>query len=333
LRTAPRRPRIVLTLLIPLLGLGLCLLSGCGSTAVAGSGATSSSSGQTPGTGTLDDVTVTGAPGAKPAVDFAVPFSVASTARKILTQGDGPEVTQGERVTVEYLGINGTDGSEFDTSFGKQAASFILQSDAVIKGFATGLTGVTVGSRVLLAIPPDDGYGLQGAPAAKIGPTDTLVFVIDVLDAKKPLARAEGTAVAPKAGLPSVTLDGDGKPTLTLPAGDPPKALVVQPLITGAGAKVAAGQKVTLHYVGVIWPGGKKFDSSWDRGTPAIFPIGSGKVIVGMDEGLVGQTIGSQILLVIPPDKGYGAAGNPAAGIKGTDTLVFVVDILDASVG
>ena len=58
--------------------------------------------------------------------------------------------------------------------------------------------------------------------------------------------------------------------------------------------------------------------------------IGKGSVIAGWDEGLVGQTVGSQVLLVVPPDKGYGAAGNTDAGIKGTDTLVFVVDILDA---
>ncbi len=62
----------------------------------------------------------------------------------------------------------------------------------------------------------------------------------------------------------------------------------------------------------------------------ADFVIGNGQVIAGWDEGLVGQTVGSQVLLVVPPDKGYGTAGNTDAGIKGTDTLVFVVDILDA---
>ena len=81
----------------------------------------------------------------------------------------------------------------------------------------------------------------------------------------------------------------------------------------------------------MIWDSGKTFDSSWARGTPAEFVIGTGNVIAGWDEGLVGQTVGSQVLLVIPPDKGYGSAGQADVGIKGTDTLVFVVDILDAS--
>jgi peptidylprolyl isomerase len=104
----------------------------------------------------------------------------------------------------------------------------------------------------------------------------------------------------------------------------------VQPLIKGAGPVVQAGQTITVHYTGAIWATGKTFDSSWDSGTPAEFSIGTGEVISGWDEGLVGQTVGSQVLLVVPPDKGYGATGSSDGTISGTDTLVFVVDILDA---
>ena len=106
--------------------------------------------------------------------------------------------------------------------------------------------------------------------------------------------------------------------------------LVSQALIKGTGPVVAAGQTITVHYTGVIWGSGKQFDSSWDRGSPVNFVIGKSQVIPGWDEGLVGQTVGSQVLLVVPPDKGYGTAGQSSAGISGTDTLVFVVDILDA---
>ncbi len=86
-----------------------------------------------------------------------------------------------------------------------------------------------------------------------------------------------------------------------------------------------------MQYTGAIWKNGKVFDSSWKGNGSVQFPIGAGQVIAGWDEGLVGQTVGSQVLLVIPPDKGYGAAGQPSAGIKGTTTLVFVVDILAAT--
>ena len=71
------------------------------------------------------------------------------------------------------------------------------------------------------------------------------------------------------------------------------------------------------------------FDNSYDRGQPLSFPIGVGMVISGWDQGLVGQRVGSRVLLSIPPEFGYGSRGVPQAGIGGEDTLVFVVDIID----
>ena len=126
-------------------------------------------------------------------------------------------------------------------------------------------------------------------------------------------------------------MPSDEKPTIDIPAGDPPADLVVDDIEQGSGTEATSGMNVIVHYVGVAWSDGKQFDSSWDRKSPATFYIGVGRVIAGWDEGIVGQSVGSQLLLVIPPDKGYGAGGNASAGIKGTDTLVFVIDILDAS--
>jgi peptidylprolyl isomerase len=281
--------------------------------------------------GDLNDIKVAGS--GKPTVDVPVPFSVAKTTKRILKDGTGKAVATGQRLTIDYVGVNGKDGKTFDTSFGKpNPVTFTLGDKNLIKGMVTGLAGVKVGSRVLLAIPSVDGYGTAGAPDAGIGPTDTLLFVVDVKSATTPLTRAAGTAVAPKAGLPTVALDSaTGKPTITVPKSAAPTSLVVQPLITGKGAKVVKGQTITVHYTGVIWASGKEFDSSWTTGAAASFAIGTGNVIPGWDKGLVGQTIGSQVLLAIPPVDGYGAAGEPNAGISGTDTLVFVVDILAAS--
>ena len=84
---------------------------------------------------------------------------------------------------------------------------------------------------------------------------------------------------------------------------------MVQPLIKGDGATVAAGQTVVVNYVGIVWASGTVFDSSWTRGATFTVPIGAGQVIPGWDEGLVGQTVGSRVLLAIPPDKGYGSPG------------------------
>jgi peptidylprolyl isomerase len=226
--------------------------------------------------------------------------------------------------------VDGRTGKEIQTSYGNTPASLVLDSTKTAKQLVTGLTGEKVGSRVLVAIAPKDGLAKK-LNSKKVKDSDTLLFVIDVKSVRTPLAKATGDPVAPVDGLPTVALAGNGKPTITIPAGVPaPTTLVVQPLIKGTGPVVQAGQTISVHYTGVVYDGGKQFDSSWDRGQPADFVIGKGSVIAGWDEGLVGQTVGSQVLLLVPPDKGYGTAGQSSAGIKGTDTLVFVVDILDA---
>ena len=82
---------------------------------------------------------------------------------------------------------------------------------------------------------------------------------------------------------------------------------------------------------GAVLSTGKVFDSS--AKTPQKYfetVIGKQQVIKGWDSTIVGSTVGSRLLLLVPPADGYGAAGQPQAGIKGTDTLVFVVDILAA---
>lgn len=117
------------------------------------------------------------------------------------------------------------------------------------------------------------------------------------------------------------------KPELTFPASAAPAELEVVVLSAGDGDVVEVGDDLEVHYLGQTW-GGHVFDNSYDRGASINFPIGIGAVIGGWDQGLVGQQIGSRVLLSIPPAQGYGVRGMPAAAIKGTDTLVFVVDIV-----
>ena len=267
---------------------------------------------------------------AKPTVEFDKPYVAKKTVDSVVTEGTGDPLTTGETITFDYVLVNGRTGKEIQTSYGVSPASLVLDSKKTAKQLVAGLTGEKIGSRVLVAIAPKDGLAKR-LNTKTVKKNDTLLFVIDVKGVRTPLAKATGEAVAPVDGLPTVALADNGKPTITIPSGVPaPTTLVVQPLITGTGPVVQAGQTISVHYTGVIYDGGKQFDSSWDRGTPADFVIGKGSVIAGWDEGLVGQTVGSQVLLVVPPDKGYGTAGQSQAGIKGTDTLVFVVDILDA---
>lgn len=103
---------------------------------------------------------------------------------------------------------------------------------------------------------------------------------------------------------------------------------MVEVLEPGSGPAIVEGQSITVHYAGWLWEGAK-FDASWDRGEPISFPIARGSLIEGWVAGLVGQPVGSKVLLVIPPEMGYG--NRPVGPIPPGSTLVFAIDVLDAS--
>ena len=120
----------------------------------------------------------------------------------------------------------------------------------------------------------------------------------------------------------------DTKPSVSIPEGDPPADLVVEDIEVGDGPEAVSGSVVTVHYVGHAWSDGKQFDASWDRNDTFAFRLGAGQVISGWDEGVAGMKVGGRRRITIPPHKGYGDRG--AGGvIKGGETLVFVVDLLN----
>jgi peptidylprolyl isomerase len=100
--------------------------------------------------------------------------------------------------------------------------------------------------------------------------------------------------------------------------------------VVGTGAAPATGQTCVMHYTGWLYQDGKKgakFDSSLDRGQPFEFPIGTGRVIKGWDEGVATMKIGGKRTLIIPPALGYGARGAGAV-IPPNATLIFDVELL-----
>jgi peptidylprolyl isomerase len=109
----------------------------------------------------------------------------------------------------------------------------------------------------------------------------------------------------------------------------PPASLVRRVITRGRGAPVTSGETVTVQDTGVVWRTGQVFDSSWRRGFPESFLLGSGQVIAGWQAGLGGLPVGSRVLLVIPPTMGYAQSGDPPY-VKTTDTTVFVIDIVSA---
>lgn len=262
--------------------------------------------------------------------DGAVPFSLEATETKEVDEGDGNTVEAGEEVTVKYLAVNGTTGEELLSTFPTEESVVMdTSSELLLPAFAETLVGQKAGSSYILGMPPADGFGEAGNANLGINPGDTVLFYVEVISSATPLSQAEGEEVEPKDGLPTVEADGTSPATITIPDDlDAPDELVVEQLIKGERAEVEAGQTVSVHYTGVKFSDGELFDSSLTSGTPFSTVIGAGQVIEGWDEGLVGQPVGSRVLMIIPPELAYGAADGDELQ---EETLVFVVDILSAS--
>ncbi|MEE6280611.1 FKBP-type peptidyl-prolyl cis-trans isomerase [Georgenia sunbinii] len=296
----------------------LLLLAACSGDPEPGSEETPSATATEAPTGTtpedtelLEAVTVEGEAGAEPTVSFETPLEISGPAAHVTTPGDGETLEAGDIALVNFVAVDGTSGEVVESTYAAERQDPLVLGGNTMPALVEVLTGQQVGARVLYAVP---------------GEAATSVMSIEVLD--RAPARAEGAAADPVDGLPVVTLAESGEPSIEAADGEVPTELVVEPTIVGDGKVVEEGDTVQVHYSGWLWDG-TPFDSSWERGAPFPVPVGAGQVIEGWENGLEGQTVGSQVLLVIPPELGYGEADQGT--IPPNSTLVFVVDILHAS--
>lgn len=261
----------------------------------------------------LEGVELTGELGLPPTISLKAPVAPEEAITEVYCVGDGAKIAAGQTISLLATTVDAATGEVKYQSSAPE--SYALNESSFSGELFDALEGATVGTRLLLAFTDTSG----DTPVS-------YVQAVELTGARDVLERAAGETVAPAEGLPTVALDDAGAPTITIPEGyETPADLVVQPLIKGDGAVVDASQTLTVNYTGVKLDG-ETFDSSWDRGEPATFPLTG--VIQGWTEGLAGQTVGSQVLLVIPPSLGYG--GNEGHELE-KETLVFVVDILDAA--
>jgi cyclophilin family peptidyl-prolyl cis-trans isomerase len=156
-----------------------------------------------------------------------------------------------------------------------------------------------------------------------------LVLILRDDDGDETAATTTTEASGSVAGQPCVEVSEplpEGAPPVDVPVGPPPDELVIEDIVEGDGEAVTdPDMTVTVNYIGVSCSTGVVFDSSWARGEPVTFPLAG--VIPGWTEGIQGMRVGGQRLLVIPPEMGYGDAGNPPDIAPG-ETLVFVVDLV-----
>jgi peptidylprolyl isomerase len=306
------------------------LLAGCSATNGSDSATGSADAGDCSPTASgsaSDGVTVTGDFKAAPTTAFKGPLTVDTTQRTVVTEGDGDVVQNGDVATIDFTIYNGTSGTQVFSTLDQGGTQLQLTVDDTqfIPGIVNAVACSTVGSRVVAVIPPAEGFGDTGNDQLGITATDSMVMVADV-EAIIP-TKADGADQPAQDGFPTVALDDTGAPTVTIPDTAAPTTLQTEVLKKGDGATVGDGDSVTVQYQGLIWgPDAKIFDQSWGNGGPRTFQTTG--VVSGFAAAMVGQTVGSQVVVVIPPDQGYGPDGNSAAGITGTDTLVFVIDIL-----
>lgn len=276
----------------------------------------------------VEAVTVSANYGEAPTVSFPSPLTAESIQSRVIVEGSGPVYTGRNLVQFEFSGYNGGTGSLLgQTEFSDVAPPTEFFRPDAVPNFCAALAGAKEGSRVVAIIPPTQAHDGQGIPALGVGPTDSFIFVFDLK--KVYLEKATGSSVAPESGIPAVVTTPDGIPGVTIPNTEPPTELRITQLVRGSGEVVELGQLVTMHYSGFLWDNSEKFDSSWDAGRPAQFELQEGGLIAGFLAAVVGQTVGSQVIAIIPADQGYGDAGSGL--IPPGATLVFVIDILGTS--
>jgi FKBP-type peptidyl-prolyl cis-trans isomerase len=309
--------RVAVALVLPIAA--TVALAGCGSSA------------STP-TNTNADVKIAGASGKAPTVTIPKSDPTTKLVTKTLAPGSGPTLAPTDSILANfsvYLWRQKTHKLIFSSY---TSTPEVLPVKIGLTGLQTALSTAKVGSRILAVLPPKYAYGPQGNPQIGVKATDTLVWVVDVLNAFTSTQGATGQHITDGGGsLPKITASLGVSPQIAIPKASPPSKLVVKTLIQGTGTPIKAGESIVVRYVASIWRNGKVFNDNWPSVTqpttpPNVFQLG--QLIPAWNTGLVGVPVGSRVMLVVPPSEGYGKAGQTSAGIKPTDTLVFVVDIL-----
>jgi FKBP-type peptidyl-prolyl cis-trans isomerase len=278
-------------------------------------------------------ISATGAIGSAPEVSFPTPVLTEKLQTSVLTEGDGDTLYPGQTADIQaslYIGATGDQLTATDYDPSNPVRLTVGDENSAM---AQSLQCQTVGSRAATVLTVEEMYGAgQLDPSLGLSDSDTLILVTDI--GASYLGRADGDLQSLKSGFPSVVTAPDGTPGITLPNEDAPTDLMITDIRTGDGATVEDGDKVIVHYTGVLWTEETVFDSSWERSQPSTFEVvemanddPATGLVPGLYEALNGATVGSQVIAVIPEESGYPEGSSPAAVPAGS-TMVFVLDIL-----
>lgn len=237
----------------------------------------------------------------------------------VVEEGTGRVVDKTDYVVANYVGQVWGNDTAFDSSFARGTASgFSLQQ--VIPGWTNGLSGLPVGTKVILSIPADLGYGPSGGNAsAGIGPDDTIAFYVEIVDAfgMDQAGQSDAKPEADAAKLP-VEIKGElGAPaSITVVEGEKePTDISTTVVARGAGDEVGKEGTVYVQYALTYWDNSAS-ESTYGTSGPYAAILGNGSIF----DSLVGIPIGSRVLIEAPADKGTSA---PAFAV--------LIDILGAN--
>ncbi len=276
-------------------------------------------------------MTVIGAFGAAPTLTVPAKPAPTTLTQQVLTRGGGAAVAKGDTLVANYVGQtwapkNGKS-APFDSSFTRGApAAFVVGVGRVIPGWDKTVVGKTLGSRLLVTVPPADGYGANGQPNAGITGTDTLVFVIDLVADYKPDASAPGTAVAnlPGHGLPKITNVPGAKPDITSTAGvKVPTKPTSTLLVKGSGPKIDTTKTLVMQLVQTDLATGRHTQATWGQ-APQTAPAQN---VLRLADKLTGQNIGSRVVVLLPATPATPATGQQPAQ-QAAPPEVLVIDVV-----
>ncbi len=254
---------------------------------------------------------VSGGFGQTPKITFPSGKAPTALGVKVLHKGNGPTTKKGDLLVANYLG-QVWGGKVFDSSFSRhQLSGFGIGVGQVIAGWDKTLVGVHAGSRLLLVVPPVDGYGKNGNPQAGITGKDTLVFVVDVVASYSHSAEADVHAKVLRRSVGGISVSGalGGPPTIQVKKGTPtPSAPTTTLLARGSGKPLGAGL-VVVQFAAASW-GGVLAESTWAAGTPYAVNLGM-KGSTSFVNGLEGIPVGSRVLIKLP--KSSTSGGGPYA--------------------
>lgn len=303
----------------------LALIATAGAVVIALTACTAPAPGPEASSGASSDaIVVTGDFGETPDVEFPTPLAPESTQCTEVIAGEGPLLQADQMVLLGASLYDGQTGEEIQTiGFGDEDPVPLTLGGSTLDGFTKGLSCAREGSRVAVVVPPVDAEN----PSTGEQPASSLVAVFDVQRAFP--TRANGAVRLTRDGFPAVVLAPDGRPGITVPKEDPFENTEIEVLREGSGPVVESGDQVVVQYTGVTWADNKVFDSTWANGSPAVITVAEGEgsqAIPGFSKAVIGQKVGSQVGVVIPPVDGY---GDQASGsIPANSTLFFVIDIL-----